>query len=222
MEDNREILLEYARSHGLARHHTSTDYQDIRCFVTINDDLFIDLADPEDAPTLKSPDDLIQPERLTLDPSGMKLLASVLRYDSSSMVGDDGDDMFDLRRCSKLKLDTPLLRTDPELDYRTFARSRPDEDLKIDLQMLHVDEESDEGLSWPAEQRTLPSKFNELCGTEKLEIPKEAVLWLRSALAGGDSVQDSEASFAEGLAYEKVCLFLVLSYYYQYHPEHLT
>lgn len=201
-EIEESSLLDYARFHGLAIDHTLEDDDIFQYRRPSSIELLSDLGDPEDAPAGGLPKDFTIAEKLSLDVDARSFLASVILLQNST--SENLLSRLDIRSRKHSKIDLPLLRTDHELDVTLFKRHRVEEDFWSDLQAMEVDEENDEGLSWPVQYDNLPAFYSNQCEGEKLEASKECMLWLQSTLSVGTMVDDLHERYETELSYTRV------------------
>lgn len=197
--DQSNILLDYARHHGLAVDHTLEDIYDIEFFVPAHGNIENALRDPDAAPAFPAFID-IQQEKLVIDGEARSLLAEVIRpvpSETPLLHLDESDHLpnkssvIGHRSLKSLKLDLPLLRTDPDVDVLTCKRKQqPTSFGKVKFELIPIDDEKDEGLQWPQKYLDISKEYDEQCRTEKLSMSRENALWLRDQLAPED---DSEA-----------------------------
>ena len=173
-------LLDYARFYGLTRNHLEPNpLQD----VVVPNDFFTQLEDPPGAFQIDASQSNLPLETLSLDRDAAMLLTSIKQSSASKESFQfDEVEMPDPHRIRNMKLDLPLLHTDHELDVLHF-RYRGMRDLAEEhLPLESVDEENDEGLSWPLRYLQLPGEFNRKSESEKLDMTKDTLLYLQRIL----------------------------------------
>ena len=173
-------LLDYARFYGLTRNHLEQiPLQD----VVYPSDFLAKLEDPPGAFQIDALQSGIPLETLSLDRDAAILLTSIKQSSASNEpLGFDEYNIPDSHRARNVKLELPLLRTDHESDMLDF-RYRGMRDLAEEhLPLESVDEENDEGLSWPIRFFRLPEEFNQKLESEKLDITKDTLLYLQRVL----------------------------------------
>ena len=171
-------ILEYARFHGL-----SIDHRAIHPLQYIIDTPSLpDVQDPPELFEIDASCGTLAPERLSISKEAAALLSSIRGTQSEDHVFDESV-LPDTHRVRNLKMEIPLLRTDPELDLRDFqARVIPDLAAEH-LPLEKVDEELDEGLTWPLSYEDLYQQVKEESESEKPMFSKEALLYLQSILS---------------------------------------
>lgn len=171
-------ILDYARFHGL-----SIDYRAIHPLQYIIDTPSLpDVQDPPELFEIDASCGTPAPERLSISKEAAALLSSIRETQPEDYEFDESI-LPDTHRVRNLKMETPLLRTDPELDLRDF-RARVIPDLAAEhLPLEKVDEELDEGLTWPLSYEDLYRQVNEESESEKPMFSKEALIYLQSTLS---------------------------------------
>lgn len=199
-QESEPTILEYARFHGLA------------CDYLIKDPL-ADLKQPDDfvhqfEGTLEDLDngelsDGHSDENISFGEETISLLASIaVPAEQSLRFDDDGD--IDPHRFRKIKQELPMLRTDHELDMRSFA-TQIVPDLKHEFLPLEmVDEEADEGLKWPVKFFALPEDFVKKIQSEKLQVPVDILVYLKNTLKSDNEDEKFEFKDDEALTYRRV------------------
>lgn len=189
-QDKDPPLLEYARFHGLSRNHQECNpleelsslsaslYEDTGSFPEKEDFAKIEAA-------AKSP----PVERLDVSREALNLLREVTRL-QGPVPQFEHDSKLDPHRVRNLKQELPLLRTDHEADMQDIAR-RAEVDLAHDfLPLEHIEEEEDEGLSWPKKYDNLPEECLKELQNERLEIPKDAFIYLKDVMNFGVTCEE--------------------------------
>lgn len=178
-QEKEPSIIEYARFYGLIRDHLEDD--PLQQLAALRDNS-LDLED--DGDLFQSPADTAHAsnERLTLDKGAASLLSSVLALAQQPPSRCDVDDEIDTHRVRRMKLEVPLLRSDPEVDLLRFAPPIvPDLEHEF-LPLETVDEEADEGLAWPTRCYDLPDEYERRSKAEKLLVTSDALVFLHEAL----------------------------------------
>lgn len=204
MDDFEELsVLEYARSHGIAR-----DHQQLAPL-----DLLAQIHDFEHAKSLSSNDSISQSfnfetldldfpdststntsrnKKLILDKDGVKFLACVLQEVKSLQARLDYsvEDILSLqlkyKPCGDLKIEVPLLSAKKQDALKALRkRASPIELLNDIVPDLSIRERAniDEGLEFPDYFWELPSMLDRDPSIERLEASKGTALILLEALA---------------------------------------
>ena len=204
--------LDYARQHGLIRDYTLLSPFDSN-FISRSSSEDFDTADSTDLSSLEIPPTHVLDERLNIDENGAKFLCSALSMIEPLPVRD-----YPTRRAERrhIRLPSPLLSTDPDLDLAklfpkpetqslltvslgTFVPSQPDNDLL----------DNEERLSWPASDPSLIDRAEGRIQHEKLGITIEASQYLKS-ITHSEPLQDDEScsDISKGMVSGKIsCIF---------------
>lgn len=206
VEEQEETILEYAEYHGLASNpfiDESLDgelasFQQLLQPLTIDDSAFYQI--PHSA--LKFTE-----LRLTLD----KKAALLLRDANQEFVDHDPwlemAKAFVPARNHVMKLDMPLLRTDPDADLAALkARVRqpihPDDDL---LPEEPLDDEKDQGLAWPSHMQSLPAATMAELRRENLASTQVSMLCFFNAMKDDWTTEDDRKLLQQEHTYTRVC-----------------
>lgn len=199
-EEIEPTILEYARFYDLAHNHLNRGPLH---GLTAPDDTLAFLEDPPGAFRIEDLSASPPLERLVVG-NGAAILLSSIKKPPKSEARFDEDVKIDSHRIRDIKLELPLLRTDHELDVRDFARQIvPDLENEF-LPLEKVDEENDEGLTWPSKYHDLPDEFARRSQKEKLDTSKDALCYLQETLSCLSKAGDNMIFEHEGLPYRKV------------------
>ncbi|KAI9821882.1 MAG: hypothetical protein M1827_002464 [Pycnora praestabilis] len=200
-DDQEPTLLEYARFHGLARDHLA--------FFPLQSNYIT--CPPEDGlrspPELKGlPDvdctleDLVN-EKLSVSLEAAALLGFITAASKERFVDDSPISYH--RKMRSLKAEAPILRTDHDTDVGDF-REKIVPDLRgIRLPCENIDEDNDEGFTWPTAYYGALRKLQTTVGSEKLETENDMPLYLRSMIHDPLTNEDEASAIASGLMYKK-------------------
>lgn len=194
-------LLEYARFYGLAHDHRKTcPLADLG-----HTDRLVDPPeDPPDDLPINESNGSLPAEKLFFEKDVVALFAWIGTSLSEEPPMFDENIEFDVHRFRRMKLDLPLLRTDHEWDLIEFG-PRIDPDLENEfLPFETVDEEADEGFTWPSKYNGLPDEFFERSKSETLSVSNEALLYLRDSMRGCADDEHLISFDGEALSYRKV------------------
>ena len=177
MSQAQDWALEYARFHGLATdHRLKHPLEDFAC-----DDSPFGFSDDAHLLDIQSTKLSPPPERLSVSKDAAMLLASIRNDPFEDIILDDCF-LPNPHRIRDLKVETPLLRTDHDLDMQRFFQ-HIDPDLKNEhFPLEKVDEEQDEGFGWPSSYEKFLEKIRARTSTEKLSIPKGSLIYLQGVL----------------------------------------
>ncbi|KAI1107959.1 hypothetical protein F4804DRAFT_339728 [Jackrogersella minutella] len=197
---------EYARENGL-----SVDSQvDVSpLFALVHDQstqlLTNEQIDNNSLPQLHIPYLVPRIEHVSASKESFELLSSI------ASLGRKNDEEFKLPapiEFAKLKLELPLLRSDPEYDCRELAR-RVKEQRKADIDLTSVPSEplntlNDESLDFPDASFQCRQKLIQSIEDEKIDIPRAALGYLANALKD-KWTQDEQRELEDGELHWKPC-----------------
>lgn len=180
-EDSDDLRpLQYARQHGLTTNYFERD--PLRCagMPTPPDSMAaeFDLADPRpgEVDRAKELTQKIGNEPWDIDKETAELLTSAMALSRA-----DEDDI-DIRRMADLKIDEPVLRSDPEIDLRKL-RSRNSVSMSIrGLESCELNVQKDESLAWSAEHVQLPAAMAKFITEEKLDVDLASMKFLKDVM----------------------------------------
>lgn len=195
-------VLEYARLSGIARDHLA---EPLDAYIkelqdkTPKDD---GLTSDAHLPQLEFPS-VSTIERLNLSREGLELLASITKEES---IDDILLPMLDCRRTKKLRVESPVLRSDHESDCKDFARREGFETKleEIILPQEHVNEANGGGLGFPPHLWNKGAEIMEQLKHEKLAVAKETMLYLKVIIKDTWADEDEQELWSSLLPYKKV------------------
>lgn len=201
MSQKEEIdMLEYARLHGLAR-----NYVVMNPLVNLGqvDDCLGPDEDLAGIPPINEFGGHPRVEKLAFSKDALLLLESATKT-AEGVETTFHDFLFDTHRIRSMKQEVPEIRTDHGLDMMDFGR-RSMPDLENDYMPMNlIDEEADEGLTWPLRYKTLPTEFTKRSESESLAVPSDALVFLRDTLQHLKGKNVPEFPDDEVLTYTKV------------------
>lgn len=199
-EDEELPVLEFARFHKL-----STDYTSESPFVYAlsNRDKLkqwdFEVNVPDEVCALQ-PFESLAKEKLVVSSEAAELLQEAISApDEYPITGVETPQ----RRC-ELKQELPLLRSDNEYDVQHFGRRVKPDFRCTNIPREIVNEEHDEGLSWPTRYHALPARFDAEARREKLEVSKEVLLCIQNAIRDPITTEEKEKLMAVELEDKKV------------------
>lgn len=173
--------LEYARLNGLTFDYRASNPLQSACIPSRPTDMLIEFDDSEN----ESRDDELKTfihqcnnERWDLDKDTAKFLTWVMALGRM----DNAEDNMNPLNMSDLKLDEPVLPSDPECEV---ARLRARNAVRIStkgVEPCRLDTQKDESLLWCSEDLKLPSEITETINNEKLDIDKETMKLLKDVM----------------------------------------
>ncbi|KAL9129035.1 MAG: hypothetical protein Q9217_002405 [Psora testacea] len=194
-QDSEPSIREYARFYGLAKDHLENHPLSA---ISAPEDDWQELDDTPELFSIDANNGTIPADRLFIDAETASLLVQFAPPSSKEPPRFDEDVDVDIYRIPKLKQELPLLHSDHESDMREFAcQIIPNLESEF-LPLENIDEEADEGLSWPSKYHDLPRGICNKLETERLEIPSEVLLYLQSTLKwhleGGEHTSFEDAN----------------------------
>lgn len=175
--------LAYARQHGLTSNYFDEDPLRASCIPSPPDSPLADMNDWKgsssgDVHAAKALIEDSSNERWDVDRETAEFLTSVMALGRA----DERDGALGTTSTKDLKIDEPLLSSDPEIDlFRLRARNAVRISTK-GMDSWAVGVEKGESLSWSSEDLKLPSTVSELIAIEKLDVDKETMELLREVL----------------------------------------
>lgn len=170
-------LIDYARFYGLAVNHLEVDPL---VDLPVLKDVHIELEDGPQIFKIDSTNGKAPEERLIIGRGEVLLLGS-LNAASDHTLSFEGIEL-DPHRFRNMKLELPMLRTDHEANMQDFARPLLPDLAHEHLPLENVDDEADEGLSWPSECASLPDVYYAECKAEKLDVSLDILHHVRNVL----------------------------------------
>lgn len=201
MSQKDEIdMLEYARLHGLSRNFLA-----MNPLVNLGqvDDCLGPDEDLAGIPPINEFSGHPRVEKLAFSKDALLLLESATKT-AEGVETISHEFAFDTHRIRSMKQEVPEIRTDHELDMMSFGRPfMPDLENNF-MPMILIDEEADEGLTWPLRYKTLPTEFTKRSESESLAVPSDALVFLRDTLQHLKGKNVPEFPDDEVLIYAKV------------------
>lgn len=195
-------IIDYARFYGLIRDHLESHPLH---GIAAPDSL--PSSELDDHPGLSDIDFAkfkIPEERLAVDAGAASLLSCITAL--AKEAPSRHEDGIDTHRVRQLKHELPILRSDHELDVLNFApRIIPDLEHEF-LPSETVDEEADEGLTWPSRCYELPNEYAKKSTSEKLQVSSDGFKYLRETLRFHLEGGDNAVFEYDDLPYKKVCI----------------
>lgn len=194
-------ILDYARFHGLARNYL--EINPLASLDQVEDCLGPD-EDLAEVPPINEFGGIPPAEKLGFSKDALFLLASVTKTALGEETQSSHEFVFDTHRLRSMKQEVPEIRTDHELDMMDFGRPfMPDLENHY-MPMILVDEEADEGPTWPLKYRNLPTEFTKRSESESLAVSRDALVFLRDTLQLSKEKKLPEFPDDEVLTYRKV------------------
>ena len=191
-------LTDYARFYGLTTNHLEVDPL---AGLLVSENAHVDLEDGPNLFKLDEANAKVPEEKLYIGRDEALLLRSLTEsLEHNSFEGVE----LDPHRIRNIKQELPMLSTDHETDMREFAPSLIPDLANEHLPLEMLDEEADEGLSWPSEYAALPDKYLDACRTEKLDVSLDLLDYMRGLLDYDKLVVDHSSFDVEEIPRKKV------------------
>jgi hypothetical protein len=115
--------------------------------------------------------------------------------------------LLDTRQTKKLRIATPLLRTDHDSDIRSFATWENSHFNDGRLPWEPLDDEIDVGLEWPNRLKDLPTIMIREIGSEKIGMRKDTLIYLQATIKGCWTADDERKVWDNATLYNRVGIF---------------
>ena len=180
MNTSEPSIVTYARLHGLTRPPSPGNPRIFTEAELVGPP--VELEYPDDQEILqglagRSPSS----ERLSLDQTDRDFFAPIVALRIGGAKTPDQEVLFAGRQH---RVDSPLLRTDHELDVILHCKAC-DATLQSTTwaaEPITSDCDKDESLDWPSWSFNAPTTYEHACQMEKLQVPQEAFMLLKSAI----------------------------------------
>lgn len=193
-------IIDYARFYGLIRDHLEP--HPLHGMAARDSLPSLELDDHPGLSDIDFAKFKIPEERLTVDAGAASLLSCIAAL--AKEAPSRHDDEIDAHRVRQLKHELPLLRSDHELDMLNFApRIIPGLEHEF-LPFETVDEEADEGLTWPSRCYELSNEYAQKSTSEKLQVSSDGFKYLHETLRFPLEGSDHALFEYEDLPYKKV------------------
>ncbi|KAK4948195.1 hypothetical protein LTR28_007501, partial [Elasticomyces elasticus] len=200
--ENQPSVLEYARFHKISHDYASQPIWSAATLPAWAMDIHANTTDLEESSDLQALARIREEERLELTREEALLLKDAMVL---PQLADPMERILAQRqRRQEIRIELPLLRSDHDLDMIRFAKRRPIDLSNVNFPFEHVDEEKDEGIGWPSKFLTLPAEKQLEIDTEKLEIPRESLLYLRGVTMATLGAADLEEAVKHEITYKWV------------------
>ncbi len=205
-EENLELTAaEYARLHGLSADHLAEPLP-MSHIEALRMNVPQTLTDDTGLPCIEFPLYVDTNEHLTVDKGAAELLQAANNgLTTSKEVETIAFSMLDGRLTRKLRVETPLLKTDHMSDFKDFAKWEQSHRRDGSLPMEPLDEEMDVGLEWPQRLLTMPGELMKEVEGGKIEILKETLVYLQAAIKDNWTEGDEREVWEGASSYIRVC-----------------
>ncbi|KAI1209029.1 uncharacterized protein F4807DRAFT_467976 [Annulohypoxylon truncatum] len=205
---------EYARTNGLSvdsQGDVSLLFNHVQGTRLLSDEQTDDTALPQ----LRIPYLVSRTEQLSVSKESLELLSTITSLERQS---EQDLKIPTLRDITKLKLEPPLLRSDPDFDFRELARC-VQEQRRADIDLTSVpseplDTSNDESLEFPDTAYQYKQKLLAGIQDEKLDISRESLHYLTSVLKDEwtqDKQEELEDTFLHRKCFQELAITPPLS-----------
>lgn len=195
-------ILEYARNHGLCQDYLSRHPLEPSSLPSPIPEDGSDLIAFDKLPELELPSSAIPEDKWTLNQGGAAYLQLIHQLPKETLPYDFPTQRQTFR---KMKMESPLLRTDPELDMRQLFATRPN---KLDTRSLASEPFepviSDGALQWPLSDSSLLSRIDLASRSETLQASFEQMLYLRDIMNAVCTEADVDQVIQQDMARKNV------------------
>lgn len=201
-QDMEPSLSEYARFYGLTTDHLN---RDPLAGFPVTHDLPERL---EDDPELFRIDDanakdIDLNEKLFFGKQEALVLGSIMETMPQDWDLDESS-WLNPHRVRNMKIEIPMLKTDHEGDMRAFRCLIMPDLANEHLPLESLDDEADEGLTWPSSCQKLPYQYMLAAEKERLDVSIDELHYLQASLSL-DSASEPPLPFeGNGLEYARV------------------
>jgi len=196
--------VQYARLHGLSVNYLAEPLPTSH-IETFREHIPEGLTEDTHLPNIDLPVHVNLQETLTLDKRATEFLHSA---NSGLTTLEELEDiifpLLDTCQTKKLRLETPLLRTDHESDFRSFARWESSHFKDGCLPWEPLDDEMDVGLGWPRSLKGLPVKLLKELRSEKIEMQKDTLFYLQATIKSNWTSENDKKMWESATSYKRV------------------
>ncbi|KAL9088450.1 MAG: hypothetical protein Q9165_006174 [Trypethelium subeluteriae] len=187
-------IVEYARFYGLCQDFTKLNALETTKLPVLSGDCYLDeVFDPIHGESVQRLDKAGLHERLNISQEAAAQLRWMGLLKAEKSLNHDLQ-QFEPRRVVRLKVEVPLLKTDHDLDMRTFRALQFDEQQnKHNFLFEELIEEADQGPTWPSTCNDLPAQYDAQLKAEKISIRRDVLLYLQSNIKDDIAALDEEA-----------------------------
>ena len=197
--------LDYARYYGLTTSYFDTDPLQSDFLPSPSGDFYSDLGDPELAPnldllaSLAASNESAIHEKWDIDKDAGVFLASVVKSTNIEAAAEflEANGMLGF---GDLKLEEPLLASDPELDLLRLKRRNTVIISAHGLEPFVINEQKGEGLSWAMEELQLVAEKERELGQEKLDVDHSTRQFLKEVMSSQNSTGEESIQISDDQA----------------------
>ncbi len=199
-EPSEPTIIEYARFYGLIKDHRTLNPLTLLPEPESEPSI---LEEPNESANIESLQILLANEKLAISKDAAKLLLSCTTAPTTEACGNEA--LLGVRHNAyKKKVEVPILFTDHELDVQRFGQRIEPDLAGFNLPYERIDEEHDEGFTWPEDYYIRREELDSTCIGEKIEATRDVFVYLQSALDDSYTEEDEKALLESELNHNKV------------------
>jgi len=199
-QDMEPSLSEYARFYGLTTSHLDSNPL---AGLAITHDLTERLEDDPELFTVDDAKDIDLNEKLFFGKQEALVLGCITETTQQDWDLDESS-WLNPYRVRNMKMEIPMLKTNHEGDMRAFRCPIMPDLANEHLPLESLDDEADEGLTWPSSCQKLPDLYMRAAEKERLDVSIDELNYLQASLSL-DSASELSLSFeGSGLEYARV------------------
>lgn len=205
-DDSEPSLIEYARHYGLTREYYIENPFRSTALPSPPGSVDAELQDPDNAlnigtiVSINALNGKTADEKLDVDADTIEFLTSVMSYGKED-YSDGADNTCRSTTVRELKLEEAILPTDSDRDLLQLKRRNMALISSEGLEPFELDIEKDQSYDWPSKDLQQPHEINKLVATERLEVDRSVVEYLKGL---SSPAVESYESILESLNYESV------------------
>ncbi|APA13160.1 hypothetical protein SS1G_14061 [Sclerotinia sclerotiorum 1980 UF-70] len=206
-EEDDPPVFGFARSVGIARDHQLDDTS-VDILLSMKEDVyhkFISDLNDSHLPQLNVKAESNTNERMSISANAMRLLTSVAENESRESINALVYPFLGSKKSKYMRVESPLLRSDHESDFREFARREGFEvkpqDIRLPLELVSV--ENNDGLEFPPEFYNFETEIFDIVANEKIEVTKNAMISLHTTLKATLTKEDEQKIWEAERAHPK-------------------
>ncbi|CAD6446271.1 bd2226db-fa51-4f9f-a1b8-80dc2ff12b0c [Sclerotinia trifoliorum] len=206
-EEDDLPVLEFARLVGIARDHQLDDTS-VDTLLSMKDDVhhkFTNDMNVRHLSQLNIQADFNTNEGISVSADAVRLLASVAENESQESINSLVNPLLVSRKSKYMRVESPLLLSGHESDFREFARREGFEvkprDIRFPLELVSVD--NNEGLEFPPEFYNFETEMFDIVANEKIEVTKNAMISLHATLKATLTKEDEQQIWETERAHPK-------------------
>ncbi|KAF2838676.1 hypothetical protein M501DRAFT_934491 [Patellaria atrata CBS 101060] len=143
-------------------------------------------------------------ERLVINKSPAELLKTILTLSDCPSSTDVSDIP---RKYAQLKVELPVLNTEPEMDMLKFGCTAVSDLKDFGFPLEDIDEENDEGLQWPSKSRRYTTSWDSRARAEKLKVSRHGLMFLQNLMGSNENHEKAIVQSQTDTTYERRATF---------------